>query len=163
MKCDVFCYLSCCDLSILFPINNHVQSGKLHDFPPQQVEILLLQGHLPQRIQSHQGTSHVHSHLASPLLPKTHQGLPHQRLTTHYSEESKPSLGGVDLPADDSTWLSAKYLLNQTAKGRQIVSYTEQNIKTECTQLHIQPSSSRRTIARPWPRPTSTTFPSSWM
>jgi|688.fasta_scaffold417154_1 hypothetical protein len=49
------------------------------------------------------------------------------------AEESKPNLGGVDLPADDSTWLSAKLTLNQTAKGRQIVSYTEQNINTTST------------------------------
>lgn len=50
-------------------------------------------------------------------------------------EQNKPNLGGVDLPADDSTWLTAKYILNKTARGRQIVSYTEQNIKTDsnCT------------------------------
>lgn len=42
----------------------------------------------------------------------------------HNSEQSKPNLGGVDFPADDSTWLKAKHLLNASAKGRQIVSYT---------------------------------------
>jgi hypothetical protein len=37
------------------------------------------------------------------------------------------------VPADDVTWLFAKKVLNQTAKGRQVVSYTEQNIQTTCT------------------------------
>jgi hypothetical protein len=70
----------------------------------------------------------------------------YQRLTKAYpircninliSEETKPNLGGVDLPADDSTWLTAKYVLNKSAKGRQIVSYTEQNINTNSTSSFI--------------------------
>lgn len=48
-------------------------------------------------------------------------------------EESKPNLGCADVPADDVTWLNAKNVLNESAEGRQIVSFTEQNIKTECT------------------------------
>lgn len=49
------------------------------------------------------------------------------------SEESKPNLGGVDVQAGDHTWLYAKSLLNLSAKGRQVVSYTEQNINTDST------------------------------
>ena len=36
----------------------------------------------------------------------------------------------MDFKADDTNWLSAKHVLNQTLKGRQIVEYTENNIKT---------------------------------
>jgi hypothetical protein len=70
----------------------------------------------------------------------------YQRLTKAYPirgtiqlnlEERKPDIGGVDIPADDSTWLSAKVNLNKTAKGRQIVSYTEQHIQTKCTAAII--------------------------
>ena len=75
--------------------------------------------------------------MASSLLSKTHQSLSHSRYHIINLEQSKPNIGGVDLPADDSTWLSAKYLLNQTAKGRQIVSYTEQHIKTDSI-LHLK-------------------------
>jgi hypothetical protein len=67
-----------------------------------------------------------------------------------YSEQNKPNLGGVDLPADDSNWLSAKFFLNQTAKGRQIVSYTEQHINTNSNNSIIQPSLSRRMTVKAW-------------
>ena len=67
-------------------------------------------------------------------------------------EQTKPNIGGVDLPADDSTWLSAKYLLNQTAKGRQIVLYTEQNIKTDSIYYPSKLIWSKKTIAKPWPK-----------
>lgn len=35
-----------------------------------------------------------------------------------------------EFPADDSNWVSAKRVLNTTLKGRQIVEYTENHIKT---------------------------------
>ena len=36
----------------------------------------------------------------------------------------------MDFKADDTNWLSAKYALNQTLKGRQIVEYTENNLNS---------------------------------
>jgi hypothetical protein len=54
-------------------------------------------------------------------------------------EESKPNLGSPDVPAGEVTWLFAKSVLNQTAKGRQTVSYTEQNIKTNSMYASTQP------------------------
>jgi hypothetical protein len=54
------------------------------------------------------------------------------------SEESKPNLGCADVPAGDVTWLNAKNVLNESAEGRQIVSYTEHNIKTDSIAVLIQ-------------------------
>lgn len=36
----------------------------------------------------------------------------------------------MDFDADDTNWYAAKEILNETLKGRQIVEYTEKNIKT---------------------------------
>lgn len=36
----------------------------------------------------------------------------------------------MDFDADDTNWFAAKEILNETLKGRQIVEYTEKNIKT---------------------------------
>lgn len=36
----------------------------------------------------------------------------------------------MDFDADDTNWYAAKEVLNSTLKGRQIVEYTEKNIKT---------------------------------
>ena len=36
----------------------------------------------------------------------------------------------MDYAFDDTNWYSAKLTLNQTLKGRQVVEYTENNIKT---------------------------------
>jgi hypothetical protein len=36
----------------------------------------------------------------------------------------------ADFVPDDTNWYSAKLMLNRTLKGRQIVEYTENNIKT---------------------------------
>ena len=37
----------------------------------------------------------------------------------------------MDFDADNSNWFSAKKILNQTLKGREIVQYTENNVKTD--------------------------------
>lgn len=37
----------------------------------------------------------------------------------------------MDFDADDTNWYAAKEILSETLKGRQIVEYTEKNIKTD--------------------------------
>ena len=47
-------------------------------------------------------------------------------------KETKPiNLGLMDYEADDTNWLSAKNILNETLKGRQIVEFTENNLKSD--------------------------------
>lgn len=42
----------------------------------------------------------------------------------------------MDFDADDTNWYAAKEVLNSTLKGRQIVEYTEKNIKTNSIFLY---------------------------
>jgi hypothetical protein len=76
-----------------------------------------------------------------PYYQRVSKAYPIRCILSTYTEDTKPNLGGVDVPANDATWLSAKMILNSTAKGRQIVSYTEQNIQTNSKKAIIKPIS----------------------
>jgi hypothetical protein len=56
----------------------------------------------------------------------------YQRMVKAYPVREKKSvnLSLMDFDADDTNWYAAKEILNETLKGRQIVEYTEKNIKT---------------------------------
>lgn len=46
-------------------------------------------------------------------------------------EQKTINLSLMDFDADDTNWYAAKEILSETLKGRQIVEYTEKNIKTD--------------------------------
>lgn len=46
------------------------------------------------------------------------------------SDRDRSSLLLADIIADDTNWYSAKELLRETVKGREIVEFTEQHVKT---------------------------------
>lgn len=46
------------------------------------------------------------------------------------SDRDRSSLLLADIVADDTNWYSAKELLRDSVKGREIVEFTEQNVKT---------------------------------
>jgi hypothetical protein len=70
-------------------------------------------------------------HGPSPTISESPRPIQSEVLQWLISEKKSVNLSLMDFDADNSNWFSAKKILNQTLKGREIVQYTENNVKTD--------------------------------